>query len=131
MIPPGLYDQGGNLMPERRHTHGRRHDDGESLPPEVERGIRMWIKLMFIHRGKLLALGLVLGSPLGYIAGCAGRLHDLDALTVRVTKVEGDVGNIRAAAALQNYLLCLSTPATAPKAVQKMCEDILLAGVKP
>lgn len=118
-------------MPERRHTHGRRNEDHAEIPEDVERGLRVWIRLMFLHRVKLLALGALLGSPLAYMAGCSRGLFDLGALTLRVSTLETDVDKVRKAAQLQLFLQCLSTPEAAPKQVMLMCQEIVRKGVTP
>lgn len=136
--PDDVFDAQGRVYPERRHHARRATDFDPELGEEIERGVARWARLMVIHRGKLLAAMGLVGAVVGYLTGFVGRLHDLDALTARVVRLEQataaqgeDMKNIKASARLQNYILCVSVPRSAPDDARTLCQPIIDKGVTP
>jgi hypothetical protein len=111
MNPPELFDAGGQRVPDRRHSHGRRSED--ELAPELLLGYERWAGHVWAHRGKIAAMIGMAGSLAGCVVGYFGRAHDLDDMKLRVARVEtrldsavADVRELTTSARIQNITLC-------------------------
>lgn len=112
---------------ERRH-HARRDDDPD---PEIVEAWSRWFALLLKHKVKV---GVVLTSLSG-LGGYTLGVRDLNALAVRVTRVEerqqqlsDDVAGLKNSARFQNYVLCVQRDTTGGSQLTRLCRAIIEAG---
>jgi hypothetical protein len=110
-----------NGTPDRRHNM-RREDD---IDPSTARGFEFWVRLMFLHKGKLIALLTALAGAGGYVAGVSGlgmRVGKLEAMVIdnsaRIRRLEQSDAN-------KTYMLCIISRATAPNLAPPECGTII------
>lgn len=138
MNPPDIYDAGGQLVPERRRTQGRRQADDEGVDPVVVAGWLTWVGQLIAARKRLVALVTTIAAAVSFLAGYATKARAIDTLEKRMGRNEVATDSLRDAvkglardAQFQNLVLCLSVPPSAPERARQLCAPTITRGFAP
>lgn len=132
MNPPDVYDAAGR-------PYGRREDD---LDPATAHGWDLWARVMFVHRGKLIAVVATLASALSCAATAIGLRyvgpkqdlqavdHKVDTLSARVVRFESSLviareerDDTKRTLGWVIYMQCVSTKRSDPAALPPICDE--------
>jgi hypothetical protein len=114
----------GNGLPERRHDRRREED----LDPATARGYEFWVRLMFLHKGKIIMLLSTAAGVAGYLAGVYGLGMRVAKLESIVTRNSASIQQLQQSDANKVYMLCVITRATAPNLTPMECGQTIERG---